>query len=284
MTRRYHQRFALLLIGMLLFTSCEEGVPFPYLPIQPTGYNLNTTYADKMSGPVSMFTCEVFQEYYDGLVSQTVACFDTAGHCLDYYYRDREECLHSTFVYDSIGRRIEHRCYRDTAGTSFDSLDQLFTHTDYSYSRNGRRCKARITGPDGKRHTFRLRFDDSGHLTKYIFPDGSRMSYKYDTCGRLVERMYPDASTERFEYSSSGNLTTYVDRDGVYNWYAPNAPQVRYDSLGRVVEELVSRDDRDGGPVLTTYSYDDHGNWVRHTTTGSHIPSTLEVRTFKYYN
>ena len=143
MTCRYHQRFALLLIGMLLFTSCEEGVPFPYLPIQPTGYNLNTTYADEMSGPVSMFTCEVFQEYYNGLVSQTVACFDTAGHCLDYYYRDREECLHSTFVYDSMGVAsciaaiATLLVHRSTAWTSYSHTRTIPIHAMVADARLG---------------------------------------------------------------------------------------------------------------------------------------------------
>ena len=280
---------SIILISLLLFSCKERSVPFPFVPNLPTDYNLSTTYAGEMTGAVSMFSSETLHEYYNGIVSQETACFDTAGRCLDLYYRDRETCQHITFVYDSTSRRIEERCYIDTAGTPFDSLTRLYTHTTYSYSCHGRHCKARITGPDGKRHTFRLRYDKQGLLKRFIYPDGSRFSYDHDTIGRLVKLTYPDASFERYEYDIDGRLTTMIDRAGKYTWYAAPPPASRRDSLGRVLEQVVGSVPRSGSsddssaPIIATYVYDHHGNWIRRTTAGVSSPTILEVRTFKYY-
>lgn len=270
--------------GVLLLASCRYGeVPFPYVPNLPTDYNLGTTYANDITGAVSMFTCQTIHEYSDGIVSQQTACFDTSGHCLHYYYRDREICRHLAFVYDTTGKRIEERCYLDTAGTSFDSLTRLHTLTVYSYSRSGRTCRARITGPDGRRHTFRLRYDRQGRLKRFVYPDGSRFSYDYDNDGHLVRRTWPDASAERYEYDDQGNLRTKINRDGTHTWYMATLPPLSTDSLGRVLEEVVGQSPDNSNPIIATYVYDDHGNWVHRTTAGVSSPTVLEVRTLRYY-
>jgi len=53
-----------------------------------------------------------------------------------------------------------------------------------------------------------------------------------------------------------------------------------YDSLGRVTEEQIGNT---SGLVMVYYSYDDHNNWIRRTMTGDRMSTTLEVRTFEYY-
>ena len=272
----------LLLSAVLLFASCqEEGVPFPYVPNMPEEYNRDRF--DLQDTRVAMFTHEQYHEYYEGLASERVVCFDTDGLCVEYFYRDHDICQHRVFDYDSLGRRTEERAWEDTAGVSYDSLRQCVV-TTYSYSKNGRRCKARITDPDGKSHTFRLRYDKEGHLSRFIYPDGSRFSYDYDTAGRLVCRTWPDASTERYEYDAGGKLKTKINRDGTYEWYMSTPPPMRTDSLGRVLKEVVGASQGNSAPIIATYSYDDHGNWVRRTTAGISSPTVLEVRTFRYYD
>lgn len=265
--------------------SCHEGdAPFPYVPNLPDAYNLHNGPEDDPKGPVAMYTHEVYHEYYDGLVSQTTACFDSTGRCIDYYYRDRERCSHMRFEYDTAGRRIREEAWQDTAGTPFDSLRRDHFVTTYRYSANSRRCKARITDTRGKRYTFRLRYDRQGHLSRFIYPDGSRFSYDYDAAGRMVRRTWPDASTERFEYDAHGNMTSMTDRDGVVNWYLPPHINARRDSLGRVVEEVAGPSPGENTPPrITTYAYDSHGNWVRRTTAGVSSPTVLEVRAFRYH-
>jgi YD repeat-containing protein len=117
-------------------------------------------------------------------------------------------------------------------------------------------------------------------LHRFIYPDGSRFTYDYDTAGRVVCTTFPDASSQTFEYDEEGRLTSMRDRDGVYQWYAPDCPEVHYDTLGRAVEEVRNVN---GSPSVTTYSHDDHGNWTRRTLTGLSIPTRIDNRTFKYF-
>ena len=283
MTRRAAV-FALLAIGLAVSCTTED-TPFPYVPNRPDDFNRTVRYnlsgeTEELLGEVAMMTHVVYHEYYDGLVSEHVVCFDSAGHCLELYYRDRETNQRYTFAYDSLGRRIEELRYIDSAGTPYDSLETIYTRTTYSYSRNGRTCRARITDPDGKRHTFRLRYNRQGRLHRFIYPDGSRFTYDYDTAGRVVCTTFPDASSQTFEYDEEGILTSMRDRDGVYQWYVPDCPEVHYDTLGRAVEEVRNVN---GSPSVTTYSRDDQGNWTRRTLTGLSIPTRIDNRTFKYF-
>lgn len=256
-------------------------MPFPYVPNLPTEYNRDRFELQDTS--VAMITHEVFHEYYEGLASERVACFDSLGHCVEYFYRDHDICQHRIFSYDSLGRRTEEQAWEDTAGVSYDSLKQCVV-TTYSYSKNGRRYKAVVRGPDGKKHSFRLRYDKNGQLSKFIYPDGSRFSYDYDTAGRLVCRTWPDASTERYEYDSKGELRSKIDREGVHTWYSSRPSASSRDSLGRVIEEVVDASSGNtDAPVIASYVYDDHNNWIRRTTAGVSSPTILEVRSFKYY-
>jgi YD repeat-containing protein len=271
----------LFLSAVLLLASCHErGVPFPYVPNTPEKYNRQEF--GLQDARVAMLTYEQYHEYYEGLASERIVCFDTSGNCVEYFYRDHDICQHRVFSYDSLGRRTEERAWEDTAGVSYDSLRKCVV-TTYSYSKNGRRCKARITAPDGKSNTFRLRYDKKGHLSRFIYPDGSRFSYDYDTAGRLVCRTWPDASTERYEYDGQGELKAKINRDGTHTWYMATPPPLSTDSLGRVLEEVVGQSPDNTNPIIATYVYDDHGNWVRRTTAGVSSPTVLEVRTFRYY-
>lgn len=276
---------AVVMLG--LATACsEQGNPFPYVPNQPNDFNRTTNYSlkqgetEELLGEVAMFTHEVFEEYFEGLVSEYAVCFDSAGHCLELLYRDRETNQRYTFQYDSLGRRIEELCYLDSAGTPYDSISTLYTHTDYRYSRNGRTCRARIIGPNGKRYTYRLRYNRQGMLRRFIYPDGSRFTYDYDTAGRVVRTTFPDASYQTFEYDDEGRLTSMRDREGVMHWYIPDHPTTEYDTSGNIVEEVSYVND---APRVTRYTRDDHGNWTRRTSTGTSSYTRIDNRTFKYF-
>ena len=279
---------ATMVVTLGLAVSCsEQGNPFPYVPNLPNDYNRTTKYnlregeTEELLGEVAMFTHEVFEEYFEGLVSEHTVCFDSAGHCLELLYRDRETNQRYTFQYDSLGRRIEELCYIDSAGTPYDSITTLYTRTEYSYSRNGRTCRARITGPNYKRYTYRLRYDHDGHLHRQIYPDGSRITYDYNTDGRLARITFPDASYQTFEYNEAGDMTSMRDREGVMNWYIPDHPTTEYDTQGNIVEEV--RYDN-GAPNVTRYIRDDHGNWTRRILTRASSYTRIDNRTFKYFS
>lgn len=256
------RRFSAIFLCAILFCACSEvDNPFPYQPNLPSDFNRDqaSDVTGSMEGNISMFSYELISQE-EGLLLQRVGCFDSAGRCIDYYHRDPHNTLRYHYTYDTAGRRIEELCYTDTAGTPYDSLTTLYTQTTYKYSRNNRSCKARIKGPKGRKYTFRLRFNEQGKLTKYIFPDGSRISYEYGADGHLAKLTYPDAS----EHMVQETLRQ----------------PIAFDSLGRMVEENISDST---GLVMAYYSYDDHNNWIRRTTTGDRSPSKLEVRTFQYY-
>lgn len=252
---------AIFLCSMLLSACAEDEMPFPFRPNLPTDFNRSETsgLTGSMEGAISMFSYEkVSQE--EGVVMQRVGCFDTAGRCIDYYYRDPHNTLRYHFSYDTTGRRVEELCYLDSAGTSYDDLTQLYTKTTYRYGCNYRTCRATMVDPNGRKHSFRLRYNGQGQLTKYIFPDGSRISYEYDADGQLAKLTYPDASEHVVQ--------------------EPPRRPTAYDSLGRVTEEQIGNT---SGLVMVYYSYDDHNNWIRRTTTGDRTSTTLEVRAFEYY-
>lgn len=271
-----------LLLAVALTACHEEGLPFPDVPNLPTAYNVDdTTEVDTTVGMPALITFQAYDDRAEGLVWQTVAHYDPQGRCQSYYWRDRHECRKLLFEYDSLGRRIAEQYWKDTANTPFDSLHPQQS-TVYLYSAKGRRVRVRITGPDGHRHTFRLRYDRQGRLQRFEYPDGSLFSYDYDANGRLLRRVWPDASEERFEYDSTGVLTTRTDRDGTVVWMQPPRRHVQHDSLGRIVEEHLLEEG--GVPVITSYAYDDHGNWIRRTSACPTRPTRLDVRTILYYS
>lgn len=188
-----YPREALFALAMaIIFSACTDNeVPFPYLPNLPSQYTFGP---DEFLGPVAMYTYQCFSDSDQGLICQKTAAFDTARHCIDYFYRSHTTCAHLTFTYDSIGRRICETAYIDTAGTSFDSMSSPYSTTTYRYSRNSRRCIAHITGPNSHRYRFVLRYNSLGLLTRFIYPDGSRISYQYDAQGNLIKTIRPDGA------------------------------------------------------------------------------------------
>lgn len=277
-------RYRLLAIFTLtmVFAACAENDnPFPYIPHSPDYFNRDVIAkslgeCDSIVGNVALLTRKQYSEYQTGIVSIYNIAFDRSGKCLEIYFRDSETCQHFTYTYDSLGRRTEEIRYIDTAGTAFDKLNKVHTHTTYRYSRNGRTCRMCITSPEGKKYHFKRRYDKQGRLARFLYPDGSRISFYYYDDGRLSKTIFPDGSNERYSYRDDGTLQSMYDRDGILQMYMPDIPQLTCDSLGRITEEL--RYDQ-----LTSYRYDDHGNWIRRTVTSPSLPSTLIVRTFEYY-
>ena len=221
------RRIAALVLLSLWLVACgpDNGVPFPYIPNEPNAFNRAERYelfgtADSMYGPVAVCTYRCFSDTRGGLVSSYVACFDEVGHCLDLYYRDTERCLHYTFAYNAAGQRVEELCVVDSAGTAFAEADSLVYRTTYTYRRQGRSVRAQISGPDGKRHTFQLRYDKDGRLTRFIYPDGARFSYYYGTDGRLERVLLPDASEKTASPAAEASKPAFESyrRDDPYNW------------------------------------------------------------------
>lgn len=279
-------RIIWVVVVSILAASCsEEGVPFPHIPNVPDSYDLTVLNRSvdgfkDLNGSVAVYVHEVYSEYSVGILSQMVAYFDSTGHCKELFYRDRKVNRHLVFEYDGTGRRVEETHYLDSAGVPYDSLSTLYTHTTYRYSRNGHSCRIRFTDPGGKTRTFRLRYNRQGLVRQYLYPDGSRFSYEYDSVGRLECKTFPDASFETYRYYEDGTLSEIRNREGVTNCYEPPTCDERHDSCGRCVERVCQTNTI---PVVTTFQYDDHDNWIRRTTTRIDSSTRIDTRTFKYY-
>lgn len=188
----YHRWPLIAIAFALLVAACtNSNVPFPYQPNPPSQYPF---HSDEFQGPVAMITYQCYRDSDPGLMCQKAASFDSAGCCTEYFYRDNHVCARLTFDYDSLHRRISETAYIDTAGTPFNSMTEPYTTTTYRYSRNKRRCIARVAGPNGRRYRFVFRYNAQGLISRFIYPDGSRISYYYDTLGTLTKTIRPDGS------------------------------------------------------------------------------------------
>lgn len=291
----YRPLFVIVVL-VSLFASCveEDGV-YPYRPNLPTANNRHegsdTQFlldSVNMFAPVQHVAMVALERVclWDKDNTRQAFSFDTTGRCLDVFSKEDGMYVHLHYDYDSIGRRISEVCYFDTVPLSDESR---FTpiQTTYTYKRGGRLCKAVIEGEDGKRHRFRLRYgeereDGSRLLTDYIYPDGSRCSYKYDTAGRLVRETFPNGSYVRFTYDSEGHLTSAA-RPSENNilqfeneeWYVP-AVVLQCDEQGLILQ-------RQNGQVVETYIYDEYGNWVVCTATRNGELYSRTTRQLTYY-
>ena len=167
-------------------------------------------------------------DYLKGNV-KSVAMFNTENECGDWWYYDTDgRCVwsihrglgniysRSLYTYDTLRRRIKEECY--VANADNPTVMDTFV-TTYTYSANGRRCKGFInsTDPNAKESTFRFRLNRRGQVTAYIYPDGSRISYRYDKQGLLVKTIWLDGREEKHTPTDLG-VERFYDFDSLGNW------------------------------------------------------------------
>ena len=293
-----HPRLLLAVAFVLLMVSCgeEEGV-YPYRPDFPTNNNRRESNDAQFllnlecfspSQKVAMVSMEDVHYWYKDN-SRFAFSFDTAGRCLDIFGREDGTFEHIHYEYDSLGRRILDVRYSDTVALADESRLMPISRTTYTYKRNGRICKAVIQGQEGKCYRFRLRYgatskDGSRLLTDYIFPDGSRISYRYDSEGRLVRETLPDGTYKKYTYDSEGRLSSSAtpNENGIFNfeqttWYHDASTVLERDDQGRILQ-------RQNGKVIETYHYDENGNWVVCDVTRDGALYSRITRYFTYYS
>jgi YD repeat-containing protein len=57
-------------------------------------------------------------------------------------------------------------------------------------------------------------FDQGGHQTAYVYPDGKQDSYKYDAQGRMTHFIDRIGQVTVFEYSANGTLLSVTRPNG----------------------------------------------------------------------
>jgi RHS repeat-associated protein len=143
-----------------------------------------------------------------------------------------------------------------------------------------------VSQVDANMHETRFEYDQLGHQTKRLLPDGFFETKVYDEQGRLASRTdlmgrkttfqydqrdrlklktYPDTSTVSFTYTSTGQRLTAVDARGTTSY--------EYDERDRPIQ-LTYPDGR-----RLNYGYDDQGNRTSLTAT---IGTTTLTTSFAY--
>ncbi len=152
--------------------------------------------------------------------------------------------------------------------------------TVLAYRADGRVARVTATTPGGASFEARYGYDDAGHLTSVVDPDGGTTAYTYDVQGRIVRVDRPNGThTEMafgaldrplsvLHYSGANVVASYTytyDANG--RVVAATTPEgsfeYGYDALSRLaVERTLS-----GGVVIatTTRTYDAVGNLITKT-------------------
>lgn len=178
------------------------------------------------------------------------------------------------------GRRVEHRydIFGDTIARTEHAADEQLT---VGWERDqGGRCRA-LRLPSGR--VIVQQHDPLGRVCAVMADDGESATFDHDAAGRLIGRRDPSGVTHTLRYSAAGRLVTvayemntFAPPPGAADYrpaaspieryeHGPFGPLVadngqvrttwRYDSLGRVVEEV-----RDG--LAVGHEYDDAGRRV----------------------
>jgi len=195
--------------------------------------------------------------------------------------------------YDEQGREVKTHFY-DAHGT--------LTNTGaIAYDDQGRRAKITQVNPDGSMNHFRmLSYDEGDQIReKFFSPDGTprqEVTRRFDVRGWLTEEIStdPDGSIRQkniFTYDEHGNETCWiVEMRGASRELRFNRSYT-YDVRGNVSERInYSADGSVVSKETFAYEFDDHGNWIKRTSSQQSINgdsrsfnTEITYRTIKYF-
>ncbi len=98
-------------------------------------------------------------------------------------------------------------------------------------------------------------YDDASRLLSVTQPGGDTVSYTYDGHGNRLSMTYPNGKTAEYVYDGMDRLISVKGVDGVTTTY-------EYDALGRRTKTA-------GGKETTEYTYDEVGDLIGQTATGT---------------
>ena len=205
----------------------------------------------------------------DQLVWESTFEYDSDGNVVRWTAWDEEGREKWRYEY-SYGPedRLEREVVRDGAGRIEEVL--VYDYTDDDLAEETR------YGPANSvrwRKTYSHDEEDRLRTWSVFYPDGTRLKQveeRYDARGRLVREVQRDGigtvSLEiSYEYGlwSTPRSVSVFDGDGSL----VRQEERRLDAGGNVLEEHVSRGDREeGSEVAREYDYDGRGNWIRKRT------------------
>lgn len=184
------------------------------------------------------------------ILGRTIKVTDSNGETVGYEYGPRDE---KTAVIYPDGKRAEYR---------YDVLGRLLELKNVG------------AGNSDSDEIIRYSYDDNGHLSKKLFPNGAGTCYDYYQGGLLksLTSADKDGILDRYEYAynEKGNRTQIkrYRRDlrnvsGTYDY--------AYDELGRLTES------KKDGILQNSYSYDAFGNRIAEETEGVRTTYSYDV-------
>jgi RHS repeat-associated protein len=177
----------------------------------------------------------------DGKGATTTYSYDAFNRLLQASYPDGTSV---TTTYDSVGNRLSLTSSAGTWSWTYDALGRITSE----------RTPAASTAAQ-------FQYDNEGHRTAVIDPDGNRTASVYDKAYRVSSITFPIGSqnlTTSYQYNGRGKVTARTLPNGVQSSYS-------YDGLGRPT--LITHS-QSGGTVLArlAYQYDAVGNPTNETS------------------
>jgi RHS repeat-associated protein len=171
----------------------------------------------------------------DGKKATTKYSYDALNRLTQTSYPDNTSV---TMTYDAVGNRLTLTSSAGQWSWTYDALGRVTSEQTPAASAASQ-----------------FQYDNEGHRTAVIDPDGNQTSYVYDHAYRLSSVTFPVGSqnlTVSYQYNGRSLVTARALPNGVQSGY-------NYDSLGRPTQIKHSQS---GGTVLTqlAYQYDAAGN------------------------
>lgn len=249
-------RLVLILLGTIMGSFCETA------SVAETTKNMN-----ELLGPVRSVTIKKFGY-------SATETYDRAGHLIEAVVdvAHANTATYSLFRYDQDGHLQEE--------LALDPSGRLMFRKQVVYAQDsqGRDTAAVTTSENGGfQHAEFSLYDQRGHLWEQLWVDHS-IAYKslFDVFGRRVySARYSKGelfSELKHQYDAWGRLHELV----IYNAHGTVAGRVAndYDDMGRRVRATTETFGNDGQQKwITTYEYDDMGNWIKELTAEQSSPS-----------
>lgn len=221
--------------------------------------------------------------------------YDRAGHLIEAVINmaHANTATYSLFRYDQAGH-LQEELVLDPSGRLI-----LRKQIVYAQDAEGRDSASVTTSENGGfQHAEFSLYDQRGHLSEQLWVDDS-IAYKslFDVFGRRIySARYSKGelfSELKHQYDAWGRLHELV----IYNGYGTMAGRVAndYDDRGRRVRATTEAFGQDHQQKwITTYEYDDMGNWIKEVTAEHSSPSSpnatasalplVQERLIQYYH
>ena len=191
-------------------------------------------------------------------MSETRQYYDVRGNVtLEEIKTEEGEYRRTYYGYDTMNR-LKYTAYDGSSGKTYVQYgyDNIGNMTEMVTGLSG--LMADINGelPEGAART-KYEYDQYGHMSKMILPDGSEREYESDLTGNITKEVYPDGEIS-YTYSAAGELLSMTGTKGEES----KTYQYQYDSLGRR-KKAIHGEPENGYPNQTVYSYDEIGRLVK---------------------